>query len=138
MGTEQVDLIVEGPLVVDLVIDSPEIAVVEPRKPTVVTGKSVATVLVAAVDPQGKSVVDLQDNIGFAFIVTRGVDEIDGAEGIVIEPGEISEEQGRIDRALGFETDLSGETFGFKKTSSFGADFSEMSPRPPRVARRQR
>src|SRR5690606_3025216 len=87
VGAEPVDLAAEGPLVVDLVVEAPEVAVVDPGEPAVFAGELVAAVFVAGVDAQGEAVFDAQDEVGFAVGPTGGVDEEDGGVGVGVETG---------------------------------------------------
>src|SRR5690606_29752650 len=94
-------------------------------EPAVFAGELVAAVFVAGVEAQGEAVFDAQDDVGLAVGPPGGVDEVDGAEGVVVEPGEVGPQEGGVDGLTGGEADLSGEAFGFEVLGAFGAHFAE-------------
>ncbi len=109
MGAEGAEIATGGVLVVDLLTEAEGVAPVETGEVTVEAGELVAGVFVAGEDAQREAILCLQDEIGRAEIFAAGVDEVDGAERIAIEPVEIGKERAGVDVVATLQANFVGE-----------------------------
>jgi hypothetical protein len=105
MGAQRIEVAAGGVLVVELLAEAEEVAVVEAREVAVDAGLDVAAVLVAGEDARGKTVAGLERQVGQAEFLAGPVDHVGGAERILVEEIEIGLQLFRVDRVAGLHRD---------------------------------